>query len=236
MRKTYFDAERPHIDPIVSLNVLALFYSRRRGHKLTKTLDWLLGLLEHRAYLDGTRLYETAECFLFFAARLLRSTNDAQLHARLVPVLRARVLERVGCAGDALVLAMRVLAGAAVGLRMERDLAALLPLQCEDGGWEPSWMYRLHTSGDKIGNRGLTTALALNAIAALHPQQQLQQEGGLEAKGSCAKEVMAAALSPKLQVTTMLPELATTGTSVPSLLAVGPNDSSRPPQLQACNI
>jgi len=182
LRQTYFDAERPHTDPIVSLDVLILFYSRGRGHELANTLDWLLGLLEHRAYLDGTRLYETAECFLFFAARLLRSTNDAQLHARLVPMLRARVLERVGCSGDALILAMRVLAGAAVGLRMERDLAALLPLQCEDGGWEPSWMYKSHTSDDKIGNRGLTTSLALNAIAALHPHQQLWQERGLEAK------------------------------------------------------
>lgn len=97
-------------------------------------------------------------------------------------------------------------------------------------------MYRLHTSGDKIGNRGLTTALALNAIAALHPQQQLRRERGLEAKGSCAKEVMAAALSPQLQIATMLPELAATGTSVGSLLAVVPNDSSRPLQLQARNI
>ena len=186
--------------------------------------------------MDGTRLYETAECFLFFAARLLRSTNDTRLNARLIPLLRARLLERVGCSGDALALSMRVLAGAAVGIRMERDLAALLPLQCEDGGWEPSWMYKLHTSGDKIGNRGLTTALALNAIAALHPQQQLRQERGLEAKGSCTKEVMAVALSPQLQVTAMLPDLAATGTSVASLLSVTPNDSSHPPQLQACNV
>ena len=236
LRQTYFDAERPHTDPIVSLNVLTLFYTRGRGHELAKTLDWFLSLLEHRAYLEGTRLYETAECFLFFAARLLRSTSDAQLHARLVPTLRARVLERVGCSGDALALAMRVLAGAAVGLRMERDLVALLPLQCEDGGWEPSWMYKLHSSGDKIGNRGLTTALALHAIAALHPQLPLRQERGMEAKGSCTKEGIAAALSPQLQVTTVLPELAATGTSVVSLLAVAPSDSTRPPQLQACNV
>jgi len=46
-----------------------------------------------------------------------------------------RVLERAGCPGDAIALAMRVLAGVAVGLRMERDLAALLPLQLNDGEW-----------------------------------------------------------------------------------------------------
>ena len=65
---------------------------------------------------------------------------------RLAPLLRACVLERTGCPGDALALSMCVLVGAAVGLHMERDLKALLPLQCEDGGWEASWVYRLPTS------------------------------------------------------------------------------------------
>ena len=122
-------------------------------------------MLEHRAYLDGTRYYETAECFLFFTARFLHEVRDEALHARLAHLLRVRVLERSGCSGDALALAMRVLAGAAVRLRMERDLAALLPLQCEDGGWGPGWIYKYGSSDIKIGNRGLTTALALNAIA-----------------------------------------------------------------------
>jgi len=168
--------------------------------------------------LDGTRYYETAECFLFFSARLLRSTPDAPLHARLAPLLRARILERAGCPGDALALAMRVLAGAAVGLRMERDLAALLPLQCEDGGWELGWVYKqLHASRGKMGNRGLTTALALNAIAALHPQPAPPQERGTQAnlKGSNATLGIADALSPQLRVTTVLPELAATGLPSP---------------------
>jgi hypothetical protein len=76
---------------------------------------------------------------------------------------------------------MRVIVGAAVGLRLERDLAALLPLQHEDGGWGPSWIYKYGSSGIKIGNRGLTTALALNAIAALcpppQPRPQTQPQG-----------------------------------------------------------
>jgi hypothetical protein len=69
---------------------------------------------------------------------------------------------------------MRVLAGAIVGVRMERDLATLLPLQCEDGGWGPSWIYKYGSSDIKIGNRGLTTVLALNAIAALGSQPQIE--------------------------------------------------------------
>jgi hypothetical protein len=131
-------------------------------------------VLEHRAYLKGTRYYVTAECFLFFASRLLRTAADASLHARLAPLLRERVLERAGVPGDALALSMRVLAGAVVGVRMERDLAALLPMQCEDGGWDLSWVYKLGSLDVKIGNRGLTTALALNAIAALRSQPQIE--------------------------------------------------------------
>ena len=175
--QTYFDAERPRTDPIVCLNVLSLFYSGGRGHELANTLEWVLGVLEHRAYLDGTRYYETVECFLYFSARLLHKdkVRDEALHTRLAQLLRERVLERAGCAGDALALAMRMIAGAAVRLRLERDLAALLPLQYEDGGWGPSWIYKYGSSGIKIGNRGLTTALALNAISALYPAQSQSQ-------------------------------------------------------------
>ena len=157
-------------------------------------------MLEHRAYLDGTRYYETAECFLFFAARFLREVRDEALHARIAELLRERVLERAGCSGDALALAMRVLAGAAVGLRMERDLAALLPLQCEDGGWGLSWVYRHGSSDVKIGNRGLNTALALNAIEALYPSQPQQEK---EQKKPLTRELTATGLPshPSLALT-----------------------------------
>ena len=131
-------------------------------------------MLKHRAYLEGTRYYETAECFLFFASQLLRVSANTRLHGQLSPLLRERILERAGATGDALALSMRVLAGMAVGVRLERELAELLPLQCEDGGWGPGWIYKYGSSGVKIGNRGLTTAFALNAIAALRSSPQLQ--------------------------------------------------------------
>jgi len=134
----------------------------------------VLGVLKHRAYLDGTRYYETAECFLFFASQFLRANADARVHEELAPLLRERILERAGVGGDALALSMRVLAGMVVGVRLEREVAELLPLQCEDGGWGLSWAYRYGKSGIKIGNRGLTTALALNAIAALQSSAQLE--------------------------------------------------------------
>jgi hypothetical protein len=95
----------------------------------------------------------------------------------LRPIFRQRVQERLGSEGDALALAMRVVACASVGIRDEMDLRTLLALQLEDGGWEACWMYRYGSSGIKVGNRGLTTALAINAIDALNhlPQTPLYQ-------------------------------------------------------------
>lgn len=149
------------------MNVLSLFYSHGRGSELRPTLEWVHGVLQHRAYLDGTRYYETAECFLYFVSRLLESTDDEKLHAKLKPVLKERLRERIGAAGDALALAMRVLACATVGVRDELDMRLLLRLQSEDGGWEAGWVYKYGSSGVKIGNRGLTTAMAINAIESL---------------------------------------------------------------------
>lgn len=168
---TYFDHERLRTDPVVALNVLRLFYSRGRGPELSRTLDWVLNVLQHRAYLSGTRYYQTAESFLYLFSQLL-----PHLHNRntLFPILRARILERAGAPGDALVLAMRVLAGMAVGVRLDREMAEMVLMQEEDGGWGACWVYKYGSSGIKIGNRGLSTAFALKAISALQskPQQR----------------------------------------------------------------
>ena len=70
---------------------------------------------------------------LFFSARFLHEVRGEELRARLAELLRERIPECAGCSGDALALALRVLVSAAVGLRVECDLAALLPLRCK--GW-----------------------------------------------------------------------------------------------------
>lgn len=125
-------------------------------------------VLLHRAYLEGTRYYSTPESFLFFLSRFIGSTTThPELGQYFTPLLRERIQERIGAEGDALALAMRILVCRAVGLRDEIDLRALLPLQCDDGGWEASWIYKYGSSGISIGNRGLTTAFAINAIRAM---------------------------------------------------------------------
>lgn len=165
--QTYFDHRRPRFDPVVCVNALSLFYTYGRGHELQRTLEWVQEVLLNRAYLEGTRYYESAECFLYFVSRLLASTGDPDLHVMLKPLLRDRVQERIGADGDALALAMRILACDFVGVRNEIDLRALLPLQCEDGGWEIGYIYKYGSSGIRIGNRGLATALAIKAIESM---------------------------------------------------------------------
>ncbi|KAF7376184.1 Alpha-D-glucose-1-phosphate phosphatase YihX [Mycena sanguinolenta] len=162
--QTYFDHQRPRFDPVVCVNVLTLFYAYNRETELHSTLQWICEVLRNRAYLEGTRYYETAECFLYFLSRLLLSSNDQALHEALGALLKERLQERIGVEGDALQLAMRIVACNSMGVRNTVDLRKLRELQCEDGGFEIGWMYKYGSSNIKIGNRGLTTAFAIKAI------------------------------------------------------------------------
>ncbi|KAJ6455227.1 HAD-like domain-containing protein [Mycena sanguinolenta] len=162
--QTYFDHQRPRFDPVVCVNVLSLFHTYNRGAELQPTLQWIYQVLRNRAYLDGTRYYETAESFLYFLSRFLLASSDTDMYTDLAPLLKERLQERIGVNGDALQLAMRISACASLGLRDDVDLGTLLTLQREDGGWEIGWMYKYGSSGIKIGNRGLTTAFAIKAI------------------------------------------------------------------------
>ncbi|KAF6762993.1 Haloacid dehalogenase-like hydrolase-domain-containing protein, partial [Ephemerocybe angulata] len=163
--QTYFDHTRPRFDPVVCVNVLSLFYEYGRGAELSKTLDWVYEVLLNRAYIDGTRYYKNAECFLYFLTRLLIANNDDELHSLFKPLLKERIQECIGSEGDALQLAMRILICDFVGIRDEVDLRSLLPLQQEDGSFEIGWIYKYGSSGLQIGNVGLTTAMAVKAIS-----------------------------------------------------------------------
>ncbi|KAF9650600.1 HAD-like protein [Thelephora ganbajun] len=175
--QTYFDHRRLRFDPVVCVNVLTLFHANGRGDELHRTFAWVQEVLINRGYIDGTRYYATPESFLFFMARLLEQIKGTKADLSLRYIFRERVQERIGSEGDALALAMRILACASVGIRDEMDLRTLLSLQQEDGGWEAGWLYKYGSSGTTIGNRGLTTALAINAIEALNhlPQTPLYQ-------------------------------------------------------------
>ncbi|OBZ67213.1 hypothetical protein A0H81_12852 [Grifola frondosa] len=163
---TYFDRNLPRLDPVVSVNVLHLFYTHGRGSQLPGALAWVHNMLLNRAYLSGTRYY-FAECFLYFTGRLLAASDDAYLHEQLEDLLRERLTELMGAPGDAIALAMRIVTCASLGISDDLDMRNLLPLQCEDGGWEIGWIYRYGISGMKVGSRGFTTTMAIKAIEAL---------------------------------------------------------------------
>ncbi|KAJ0120464.1 Alpha-D-glucose-1-phosphate phosphatase YihX [Diaporthe amygdali] len=83
----------------------------------------------------------------------------------LGPLLKSRVNERLGHSGNALDLAMRIITCKQMGIECQEDQHTLLSMQCDDGSWEPGWMYQYGSTGVKIGNRGVTTAMAVAALS-----------------------------------------------------------------------
>ena len=152
----------PTLDPVVCVNVLTFFHMHGRGAELESTLIWVYSILQHRAYLDGTLYYYGGDTFLFFLSRLLMISQDA--YSRFNMLFARRVQERSGADADALGLAMRVIAGATVGIRMRVDFEKLLRMQSEDGSFPLGWAYKYGGSGILLGNQGWTTALAVQAI------------------------------------------------------------------------
>ncbi|KAF7125721.1 hypothetical protein CNMCM5793_002014 [Aspergillus hiratsukae] len=149
---TYFDQTRQRIDPAVCVNILRLFYTYDRGAALPLTLQWVHDVLEHRAHLHGTRYYPSPEVFLYFVSQLCRFSKKGGPRLRLLEkLLTDRLKERIQAEADSLALAMRILAWHAC-------------LWCEDGSWDPGSFYRFGSSKVNVGNRGLTTALAIRAV------------------------------------------------------------------------
>jgi hypothetical protein len=65
------------------------------------------------------------------------------------------------------VLGMRLFCCDFLGIQgMESERRTLMSMQCDDGGWPVSSFVRFGVSGLEFGNRGLSTALAVNAIRA----------------------------------------------------------------------
>lgn len=152
------------MDAIIALNVLTAFYKYGRGYELPQTLDWIQNILLNRAYIHGTRYYQSPEWFLYYATRLLAYSKDPSLKERLEAPLRTRLIERIGVNGDAFCLGMRLLACNSLGIENTPDKEQLASMQQADGGWKPSAMYFFPTDKKEVGNRGTTTAFAVKAL------------------------------------------------------------------------
>ena len=62
---------------------------------------------------------------MYFLSRFLETSNDIALQQELKSILRDRILEHIGCNGDALCIAMRLLTCNYVGVSNPSDLATL---------------------------------------------------------------------------------------------------------------
>ncbi len=153
-----------YVDPVACTNVLSFFNAHGRGHELSQEFAWVHAILQHRAYLDGTLYYYGADTFLFFLSRLLEVSPSIYEH--IAPLFSERVLERVGKVGDALALAMRIIAACTVHVEdaLVSDIEQLKGMQEVDGGWPTGWIYKYGSKDILIGNRGLTTVLAMKAL------------------------------------------------------------------------
>lgn len=171
MAQVYFDktGARDRTDPTVCINVVRLFYAYGRGSEpgLQATKDWIQDVLFFRGYLNGTRYYHQPDVYLYFFARLLVENATSDMFRSTAALLRERLSERINCPADALGLGMRVLACHWMGMRNELDLKQLLTMQQEDGSFAVGWLCQYGKSCMKLGNRGLTTALAVAAVEAL---------------------------------------------------------------------
>lgn len=165
-RQTFFTDFKNRVDPVVCCNVLSLFYRYGRGHQLAETLNWVRQVLQRRAYIYGTSFYPVPEAFFFFLSRLLRHLKDgrAWVYSRMRRLLIERLEERIGVSVDAASLAMRLIVCHRVGIRDVRGLKELLSMQEADGGWEMGTLYHYASKKLRLGNRGTSTALALDAI------------------------------------------------------------------------
>ncbi|KIJ47728.1 hypothetical protein M422DRAFT_85847, partial [Sphaerobolus stellatus SS14] len=157
----YYDRTRPRIDAVCAVNILTFFFRNRRGMEVKETLAWVFQVLKNREYLNGTDYYVTAETFLHALARLLPSIPDVP--KEILDTFKEAIQERLGMPGDALTLALRIIAAARAGLCAERDLTCLLEMQKSDGSFD-GYIYRFRRSGILIGNNGLATALGLQAM------------------------------------------------------------------------
>ncbi|KAL9113180.1 MAG: hypothetical protein Q9187_007658 [Circinaria calcarea] len=166
--QTYFDPTRPRTTPEVCCNILRVFHKFGFGSdpRIKKTEDYIVDCLYNNACLNGNRHYSTPESFLYFVARLYAETRCESLRKRLNAV-KAQLQERLNVPINPLALALRLFACQSVDIDSQlyrKDLETFMSLQDEDGGWPAGHYCRVGRTGARIGNRGLTTALAVRIL------------------------------------------------------------------------
>ncbi|KAH7154595.1 HAD-like domain-containing protein [Fusarium sp. MPI-SDFR-AT-0072] len=160
----WFSKTRSRFCHCICATVFRFFVINEWQDKLPGVYDFLCQLLETRAYLHGSRYYESPDWLLYILSDLCaRRPSDPNL-GKMRNLLATCIQERMGCNGNILSAAMRVLSAQSLGLKNGRDLEIVLEGQQVDGGWELAWLWGYGSKPLKIGSRGVVTAMAMNAI------------------------------------------------------------------------
>ncbi|KAF4943596.1 hypothetical protein FGADI_13301 [Fusarium gaditjirri] len=160
----WFSKMRPRFCHCICATVFRFFVINEWQDKLPGVYDFLCQLLETRAYLHGSRYYESPDWLLYILSDLCaRRDSDTNLE-KMRNLLITCMQERMGCNANMLSAAMRVLSTQSLGLKNNRDLETILQGQQVDGGWELAWLWGYGSKPLKIGSRGVVTAMAMNAI------------------------------------------------------------------------
>ena len=166
--QTYFDPKRPRTTPEVCCNILRVFHKFGFGSdpRIKITEDYIVDCLYNNACLCGNRHYSMPESFLYFVARLHAETRSESFRKRLDAV-KGQLQERLDVPVNPLALAFRLFACQSVSIDAQlyrKDLETFVSLQEEDGGWPAGHFCLFGKTGARIGNRGLTTALAVRIL------------------------------------------------------------------------
>ncbi|KAG9495654.1 hypothetical protein J7337_012208 [Fusarium musae] len=160
----WFSKTRPRFCHCICATVFRFFVINEWQDKLPGVYDFLCQLLETRAYLHGSRYYESPDWLLYILSDLCaRRPSDPNLE-KMRELLVVCIQERMGCNGNILSAAMRIMSAQSLGLKNDRDLGTVLEGQQVDGGWELAWLWGYGSKPLKIGSRGVVTAMAMNAI------------------------------------------------------------------------
>ena len=87
-----------------------------------------------------------------------------QLHSEMRLLIVERLKERIGVQVDAANLAMRLIACHQFEVCDIQGLKELMSMQEADGGWEMGTLYQYSNKKLCLGNRGTSTALAIDAV------------------------------------------------------------------------
>jgi hypothetical protein len=122
--------------------------------------------LKRRAYIHGSAFYPIPESFLFFLSRFLPRLEGSapDVYREMKEMLKERIKERIGSQADAPGLAMRLLVCEQCNVRDVQGLKSLMAMQQIDGGWEAGQLFAYASKNLRIGNRGVSSALAIDAI------------------------------------------------------------------------